>query len=70
MTINDNVSFDKIPSTDINGRCIPPVNCYCKHFSINELNSVYQSKQLETCFAAISYAKNAQNYGNLNPKLR
>ena len=24
MTINDNVSFDKIPSTDINGRCIPP----------------------------------------------
>ena len=24
MTINDNVSFDKIPSTDINGRCNPP----------------------------------------------
>ena len=31
MTINDNVSFDKIPSTDINGRCIPPV------FSANQL---------------------------------
>ena len=24
MTINDNVSFDKISNTDINGRCIPP----------------------------------------------
>ena len=24
MTINDNVSFDKISNTDINGRCITP----------------------------------------------
>ena len=35
--------------------------------------SQFQYKQLETCFAAISYAKDAQNYGktqDLNPDLR
>ena len=41
MTINDNVSFDKIPSTDINGRCNPPylTNKFPKQIPSNNLQS-------------------------------